>query len=98
MLKCAGRFFTMTTKTAFTKQHATPSVLVDRLQTRGLVIEDITKAESYLQHIGYYRLSAYMYPLLQTPKEQHQYKPGSTFDKVTMFLNISLTLYHLKTI
>lgn len=33
-------------------------------------------------YIGYYRLSAYMYPLLRMPKEQHQYKPGTSFSQV----------------
>ena len=34
-------------------------------------ITDKEKAQYYLSHIGYYRLSAYMYPLLSIPKEQH---------------------------
>ena len=34
--------------------------------------------------IGYYRLSAYMYPLLQMPKELHRYKPGTSFSQVMM--------------
>ena len=33
-------------------------------------ITDEEKAQHYLSHIGYYRLSAYMYPLLSIPKEQ----------------------------
>lgn len=45
---------------------------------------DTVKAERYLEHIGYYRLSAYMYPLLQMPKEEHRYKPNSSFDQVMM--------------
>ena len=32
-------------------------------------ITDEEKAQHYLSHIGYYRLSAYMYPLLSIPKE-----------------------------
>ena len=42
------------------------------------------KAKSYLEFIGYYRLSAYMYPLLQIPKDQHRYKPGTSFNQVMM--------------
>lgn len=45
---------------------------------------DTVKAERYLEHIGYYRLSAYMYPLLQMPKEEHRYNPNSSFDQVMM--------------
>ena len=54
------------------------------LQSRGLSIIDTTNAEHYLMHIGYYRLSAYMYPLLQVPKAQHIYKPGASFERVMM--------------
>lgn len=45
-------------------------------------ITDEGKAQHYLSHIGYYRLSAYMYPLLSIPKEQHLFKRGVTFGKV----------------
>ena len=62
--------------------HTLTHNLVYLLQSRGLAIDDPTKAERYLEYIGYYRLSAYMYPLLQMPKEQHQYKQGATFNQV----------------
>lgn len=52
------------------------------LKDRGLSISDETKAVSYLTNIGYFRLSAYFYPLLEFPKEQHRYKPDATFKKV----------------
>ena len=45
-------------------------------------ITDEEKAQHYLSHIGYYRLSAYMYPLLSIPKEQHLFKRGVSFGKV----------------
>jgi abortive infection bacteriophage resistance protein len=83
MLKCAGRFFyTMSNRIPFQKSYASVHDLVSLLQSRGLMIADTTKAERYLEFIGYYRLSAYMYPLLQMPKEQHRYKPNTTFDQV----------------
>ena len=47
-------------------------------------ITDEEKAVHYLSHIGYYRLSAYMYPLLSIPKEQHLFKQGVTFGRVMM--------------
>ena len=86
MLKCAGRFFiyTMNNKTPFLKPYTTAHDLVALLQSRGLSIKDTIKAQSYLDFIGYYRLSAYMYPLLQIPKEQHQYKAGASFSQVMM--------------
>jgi len=52
------------------------------LKSRGLVISDEAKAVRYLESIGYYRLSAYMYPFLKVPKESHQYKEGTTFQQV----------------
>lgn len=88
MLKCAGRFFylpTMSqTRQPFQKHYTNPHDLVSLLKQRGLIITDEAKAEHYLMNIGYYRLSAYMYPLLSFPKERHIYKPGSTFSKVMM--------------
>ena len=74
----------MTTKIPFSKSYTEESSLIALLQSRGLSITDESKAHHYLTHIGYYRLSAYMYPLLYTPKEQHIYKKGATFDKVMM--------------
>ncbi|GAB6119989.1 Abi family protein [Dysgonomonas termitidis] len=56
--------------------------LVSLLRTRGLTINDEPKARNYLTNIGYFRLSAYFYPLLQLPKTAHNYKTGSTFEQV----------------
>lgn len=52
----------------FDKTYKTPSELLEILKQRGLIIENEAKAENYLHNIGYYRLSAYMYPLLSVPK------------------------------
>ena len=85
MLKCAGRFFLyipMTNKIPFQKTYTNSHDLVGLLMSRGLAVDDPIKAERYLEYIGYYRLSAYMYPLLQMPKDQHQYKIGSSFSQV----------------
>ena len=61
---CGSFFFyrRMATKDSFTKMYSSPSDLVQLLQSRGLVIFDREKAEHYLSHIEYYRLSAYSYP------------------------------------
>ena len=56
----------------FTKHYTTEADLVALLESRGLVISDEAKAVRYLESIGYYRLSAYMYPFLKAPKETHQ--------------------------
>ena len=88
MLKCAGRFFhvrfIMATTIPFGKHYSEPHDLVRLLKSRGLSVKDDVKVQHYLEHIGYYRLSAYMYPLLKLPKEQHVYKPGVSFDRVMM--------------
>ena len=63
----------------FNKQFSSSAELVTLLRSRGLYIEDEQKAEDYLDNIGYYRLSAYMYPLLKTPKTAHVFKKDATF-------------------
>ena len=79
-----GSFFIMSNRIPFPKSYTCAHDLVNLLQSRGLLIVDRAKAERYLDFIGYYRLSAYMYPLLQIPKEQHRYKPNTSFDQVMM--------------
>ena len=74
----------MNTKVLFGKTYTSSADLVSLLQSRGLTVQDVEKAKSYLDFIGYYRLSAYMYPLLQMPKELHRYKPGTSFSQVMM--------------
>ena len=69
-------------KVHFSKTCFTPQQHVTLLKDRGLSISDETKAVSNLTNIGYFRLSAYFYPLLEFPKEQHRYKPDATFKKV----------------
>ena len=65
----------------YTKTYSSPSQLVSLLQSRGLQVADVARAENYLRHIGYYRFSAYLYPLLTTPKENHVFKSGAAFDQ-----------------
>lgn len=66
-------------KQPFAKTFYTPKQHIDLLMSRGLIVADGQKAADYIYNIGYFRLSAYFYPLLQFPKEQHRYKPGTTF-------------------
>lgn len=69
-------------KTPFSKTCYTPQQHITLLKTRGLLIPDEQKAISYLTNIGYFRLSAYFYPLLEFPKERHRYKSDASFTKV----------------
>ena len=63
----------------FDKSYTSPSEIVSILQERGLVIDNHEQAIQYLTHIGYYRFSAYLYPFLLQPKEEHRFKTGSRF-------------------
>jgi len=65
--------------THFHKTYQSPADIVSLLQSRGLNTDNPQRAEHYIRNIGYYRLSAYLYPLLQMPKEVHRYKTGCTF-------------------
>ncbi len=69
-------------KIAYPKTYNSSSELVTLLLKRGLNIPNTHKAEKYLGNIGYFRLSAYFYPLLTNPKTEHQYKDGATFTNV----------------
>jgi len=67
-------------KIIYTKTYTLPQDLISLLKQRGLVISNKQRAINYLTNIGYYRLSAYFYPLLEEPKTDHLYKKGVTFD------------------
>lgn len=66
----------------FMKHYMSEADLVALLKSRGLVVSDDIRAVRYLESIGYYRLSAYMHPFLNIPKEAHLYKVGTTFQQV----------------
>lgn len=67
--------------TTFPKEYKSPSALVQLLKARGLTINDEALAESYLTNVGYYRFSAYLFPLLTTPKDAHHFKSNSCFNE-----------------
>ena len=73
-------------KVSFTKQYSSPKQIVQILKSRGLLIENEHKVESYLLNIGYHRLSAYIYPFYKSPKSELMLKEGTTFEQI-------LTLY-----
>ena len=72
----------MLKKISYSKPYKTAKDLVRLLQSRGLVINDETRAENYLRHIGYYRLSAYMLPHLDYPKNKHIFKVNTSFQSI----------------
>jgi abortive infection bacteriophage resistance protein len=69
-------------KINYSKPSTLPQDLIPLLKGRGLAIADDQKAVNYLTNIGYFRLSAYCFPLLKNPKSDHIYKPNATFDLV----------------
>jgi len=67
-------------KVLYSKTCTLPQDLIPLLIQRGLNIQDEQRAMGYLTNIGYFRLSAYFYPLLKEPKTDHIYKENATFD------------------
>jgi abortive infection bacteriophage resistance protein len=49
-------------KRPFSKPATTDAQQIVLLQQRGMIIENPTEAEFYLQHLNYYRLGAYWLP------------------------------------
>lgn len=72
------------TPTPFAEPYQNISDLIQFLITRGLNITNRKKAERYLSTIGYYRLSAYMIPLLTMPKSAKRFKRDASFRQVMM--------------
>lgn len=77
-----GRFIFIPMSILFNKAYKSPTDIVALLKGRGLSITDSQRTEHYIRNIGYYRLSAYLYPFLRTPKEEHYFKTGSSFQDV----------------
>ncbi len=84
MLKSAGRFIfepmNNLEKRPFQKESKLPHEQINNLKNRGLFIRNEKKAIDYLTNIGYFRLTAYFYPLLAKPKSKHVFKSGSDFE------------------
>lgn len=66
--------------TNFSKQYNSPEDIVSLLSDRRLLVCDKEAAYRYIRNIGYYRLSAYLYPFLEFPKEKQLFKTGSEFE------------------
>lgn len=66
-------------KPEYTKPPLDYQQQLEQLERRGLIIQDEGKALHLLQHISYYRLSGYWYPLL-ADKQNHLFKTGASFD------------------
>lgn len=72
----------------YTKQPFTNHEHIKLLQERGLIIENDDRALKYLDSIGYYRLSGYMYHL-QNKKDNSSFQKGTTFSQIIIFTNLT---------
>ena len=65
----------------FTKPATTIAQQLQHLQAEGMAIPDVVRAEHWLRHVSYYRLSAYWLPF-EYPKGTSgaRFLPGTSFD------------------
>lgn len=80
MLKSGVVLFLMPMSIAFEKRFTSEEDIVELLCKRGLRINNSDDVIRHLRHIGYYRFSAYLYPLLEKPKSSHTFKSDSSFE------------------
>ncbi|MGY6741538.1 MAG: Abi family protein [Cecembia sp.] len=66
----------------FDKKPLTVEQQIQLLKDRGMDIPEPEKASLFLTNISYYRLSAYWYTFLESPKSNHVFIAETTFDKV----------------
>lgn len=66
----------------YTKPPISIADQINRLKSRGLVINDEAKATSYLSNISYYRLRAYTYPFQDNKNPSHPFIVPVTFDEI----------------
>jgi abortive infection bacteriophage resistance protein len=80
-----------TRRQPYNKPAITYEEQVELLQQRGMIIEDIANAEFCLQHINYYRLTAYWLPF-EEDHETHKFRPNTSFDEVLALYNFDREL------
>lgn len=75
----------------FNKNATSISQQIEILKNRGLLIKDESYAAHQLANISYYRLGEYWYSM-QDDKENHTFKPNSTFENVMALYNFDREL------
>ena len=78
-------------KTFFSKPALTVIQQISQLNTRGMLIDDITVAQKKLLELNYYRLEGYWLPL-EIEHKDSQFILGSTFNLVLNWYNTDLSL------
>ncbi|MEQ9286360.1 MAG: Abi family protein [Cyclobacteriaceae bacterium] len=66
----------------YTKPALSIAQQVELLESRGVTVENKSKAENYLSNISYYRLSAYLLPFQDRTFAGNRYNNGVTFDDI----------------
>jgi len=67
---------------SFEKPPLSISEQITLLQGRGLIISDLEQCKIALTYIGYYRLSGYMLPFYDYPREHHVFRKNARFDEI----------------
>lgn len=69
---------------------------ITHLQNQGMIVDDVVKAEYWLHHVSYYRLSAY-WLYYEHPKgtEDKRFKEGTSFESVTLLYDFDRDLRRL---
>jgi abortive infection bacteriophage resistance protein len=81
---------------AYSKPALTWQQQIKHLRANGMRMEDEAKAEYWLRHVSYYRLSAY-WLYFENPKGQDctRFRTGTTFDRVTALYDFDRILRRL---
>lgn len=81
-------------RVTYTKEIQTFARQIDILKQRGMKIADQHQAETWLRNVSYYRMSGYWYPLL-ADRQNHIFKPGSTFEQACLLYQFDSQLRKL---
>lgn len=75
----------------YDKKPFTVAEHIQQLRERGLSIVDEHLAKHYLEHVSYYRLAGYWWPM-QSDKTEHKFKEHSKFEDVVALYNFDREL------
>lgn len=81
-------------KVPYPKHIQTFANQISILKQRGLTISNEQETEKWLRKVSYYRMSGYWYPLLED-RQNHIFKPGSTFEQTKMLYEFDSHLRHI---
>jgi abortive infection bacteriophage resistance protein len=76
----------------FEKVPQTSEQQIELLRSRGLIVANEDIAKHYLDHIGYYRLSAYMRPLQIEGDKSHRFISEKTFEDIVYLYDFDRNL------